>query len=211
MRSVEKGPVKESGLSQRKERRLIEAARRGCQVSAREIIDAHKDRLFAFVWRILHDHHDAEEICQEAFLRAFAALDSFSQEYRFSTWLFTIAYRLCLNLLRRNPPLTGDVEFTAYDGGQDSAADQVANSEEAGRLKEAVWEAVDRLSVHQKATVLLFYREGLGCEEIGEILGMPVATVKSHLHRARMRLRETLTPQLSTDWTALRFFGEVAG
>ncbi len=211
MRSAEKGPAKEAVLSKRKERRLIEAARRGCQVSARELIDAHKDRLFAFVWRILRDHHDAEEICQEAFLRAFASLDSFSQEYRFSTWLFTIAYRLCLNLLRRKPPLSGDIELSGFDAGQEGAGDQVANSEEAERLKDAVWSAVDKLSVHQRATVLLFYREGLGCEEIGEVLEMPVATVKSHLHRARMRLRETLTPQLSADWKALRFFGEAAG
>mgnify|MGYP000287325718 CR=1 FL=1 len=211
MSSANSGPVKEAALSKRKERRLIEGARRGCEVSARELIDAHKDRLFAFVWRILRDHHDAEEVCQEAFLRAFASLDSFSQEYRFSTWLFTIAYRLCLNLLRRRPPLSGEVEMSTFAGGEQDAGDLVANSEEANRLKDAVWSAVDKLSVHQRATVLLFYREGLGCEEIGQVLGMPVATVKSHLHRARMRLREMLTPQLSADWTALRFFGEAAG
>ncbi len=211
MISASNSQPKQVGLSKRKERRLVDGARRGCEVSARQLIDAHKDRLFAFVWRILRDHHDAEEICQESFLRAFASLDTFSQEYRFSTWLFTIAYRLCLNMMRRKPPLSGDVEFGTFSSSERSADEVVANSEEAGRLKDAVWSAVDNLSVHQRATVLLFYREGLGCEEIGQILEMPVATVKSHLHRARMRLREVLTPQLSADWTALRFFGEAAG
>jgi RNA polymerase sigma-70 factor (ECF subfamily) len=210
MSLTDKAPSKEAGLSRRKEIRLIEGAQRGCGVSARELIDAHKDRLFAFVWRILRDHHDAEEICQEAFLRAFASLNSFSREYRFSTWLFTIAYRLCLNLLRRRPPLSGDVELSTFDAGEQPVADIVANSEEAHRLKDAVWSSVDQLSVHQRATVLLFYREGLSCEDIGKVLEMPVATVKSHLHRARMRLREMLTPQLSADWTALRFFSEGA-
>ncbi|MBN1341557.1 MAG: RNA polymerase sigma factor [Phycisphaerae bacterium] len=211
MRPAKQRPKKDGVLPRRKEQQLIRAAQNGCQGSARQLIDAHKERLFAFVWRILRDHHDAEEICQEAFLRAFSALSSFSQEYRFSTWLFTIAYRLCLNHLRRKPPLSGEVEFSTFDGGEAEASLQVANSEEAQHLKEAVWSAVDRLSVHQRATVLLFYREGMSCEDIGGVLEMPVATVKSHLHRARNRLREMLTPQLAADWTALRFFGEGAG
>lgn len=211
MSSADRRPTKDGTLSKRKERRLIAAARNGCDDAARQIIDAHKERLFAFVWRILRDHHDAEEICQEAFLRAFSSLDSFSLEYRFSTWLFTIAYRLCLNQLRRHPPLSGEVELNTFDDGEEDAGERVANTEEASRLKQAVWGSVDRLSVHQRATVLLFYREGMSCEEIGGVLEMPVATVKSHLHRARMRLREMLTPQLAADWTALRFFGEAAG
>lgn len=211
MASAEKCSRTDATLSKRKERRLISAARGGCEDAARQLIDSHKERMFAFVWRILRDHHDAEEICQEAFLRAFSALDSFSQEYRFSTWLFTIAYRLCLNQLRRRTPLSGEVEFSAFAAGQQEAGEQVANSEEAHRLKQAVWTSVDKLSDHQRATVLLFYREGMSCETISDVLQMPVATVKSHLHRARIRLREMLTPQLAADWTALRFFGEGAG
>ncbi len=200
----------EGALTKRREQRLIRQARTGCEDAARQLIDAHKDRLFAFVWRILRDHHDAEEICQEAFLRAFSALDSFSQEYRFSTWLFTIAYRLCLNHMRRKAPLSGEVEFSTFDDGDSDASEQIANTEEARRLKEAVWSSVDKLSVSQRAAVLLFYRESMSCEQISEVLEMPVATVKSHLHRARNRLREMLAPQFEADWTALRFFGEGA-
>ncbi len=208
MKAAKTKAEKQASLSKRKERHLIKAAQNGCEDAARQLIDAHKERLFAFVWRILRDHHDAEEICQEAFLRAFSALDTFSQEYRFSTWLFTIAYRLCLNHLRRKPPLSGEVEFSGFDGREQDAGEQIANSEEAERLKEAVWSSVDHLSVHQRATVLLFYREGMSCEEISNVLEMPVATVKSHLHRARNRLREMLAPQFASDWTALRFFSE---
>jgi RNA polymerase sigma-70 factor (ECF subfamily) len=210
MATAEKKMRKSSILSKRKERRLITTAQNGCEDAARQLIEAHKERLFSFVWKILRDHHDAEEICQEAFLRAFSALDSFSQKYRFSTWLFTIAYRLCLNQLRRKPPLSGDVEFSAFDDGQEDASELIANSEEAQRLKKVIWNSVDRLSVQQRATILLFYREGMACDEIGTVLEMPVATVKSHLHRARIRLREMLTPQLTAGWTAMRFFGEGA-
>lgn len=179
-------------LTKRREKRLISDARRGCEDAARELVDSHKDRLFAFVWRILRDHDEAEEICQEAFLRAFSSLDSFSPQYRFSTWLFTIGYRLCLNHIRRRKQLTGEVDFAALESGDQDVSDRLAESEEARRLKDRIWSAVDRLSVPQRAAVLLFYREGMSCEQVAGALGIPTATAKSHLHRARGRLRDAL-------------------
>jgi RNA polymerase sigma-70 factor (ECF subfamily) len=191
-------------LSARQERRLIAKARAGCQASARELVDAHKARLSAFVWRIVRDGHDVEEICQDAFLRAFGALDSFSMEYRFSTWLFTIAYRLCLNHIRRKQMLSGEVDLSVYAGQEPDSADRVAQSEEALRLKRVIWEAVDDLTAPQRAAIMLFYREGFSCGKIAGVLGMPMATVKSHLHRARNRLREALEPQVAGDWKCLK-------
>ncbi len=189
-----------SRLSRRTERRLVAQARGGSEEAARRLVDTHKDRLFAFVWRILRDHDESEEICQEAFLRAFSSLESFSAEYRFSTWLFTIAYRLCLNHLRRRKSLTGDVDFSGVPSREPDVVERIAESEEARRLKTMIWDAVDRLSVPQRATVLLFYREGLSCEAIAQSLGIPMATAKSHLHRARGRLRDSLAG-LVKDWS----------
>jgi RNA polymerase sigma-70 factor (ECF subfamily) len=177
----------------------------------RELIDRHKDRLFAFVLRTVRHHHDAEEVCQEAFLKAFRSIDSFDSQYRFSTWLFTIAYRLCLNLIRRRKDLTGDVDFTTLSTTAAPVDADSAQSEEARRLKAVVWEAVDRLSTAQRATVMLFYRQQMGCAEIAEVLGFPVATVKSHLHRARARLKEILEPVVAEDFSRLRILTELAG
>ena len=181
-----------SRLTRRAEKRLIDQARGGCEDSARRLVESHQDRLFAFVWRVVRHHHEAEEICQEAFLRAFGSLDSFSAEFRFSTWLFTIAYRLCLNQLRRRKSLTGEMDFGVLVSSEPDASERLAESEEARRLKDEIWGAVERLSVPQRAAVLLFYREGLSCEAIAATLGVPVATAKSHLHRARARLRDSL-------------------
>lgn len=190
-------------LSHDQERVLIEQAKKGSEEAARRLIDAHQDRLFAFVGRVIRSHHDVEEICQEAFLRAFAKLDSFSTEYRFSTWLFTIGYRLCLNRLRRKQVVTGELDFAALPSPHASQSDEVAGTEEAVLLKAVIWQAVDELTVTQRATVMLFYRESLGCQEIGEVLSIPTATVKSHLHRARRRLREKLEPVIAGDWSRL--------
>jgi len=189
------------------ERTLIRRARRGDSAACRELVDAHKNRLFAFVWRFVRHHHDAEEVCQDAFLRAFAALESFNEKYRFSTWLFTIAYRLCLNRMRRKPAATGGPEIDQVADSQADAAEAVAASEEAQTLKRVIWQAVDQLSGPQKGAVLLFYREQLSCQEISEVLDMPPATVKSHLHRARSRLREILTAELGDQAPEIRLFG----
>jgi RNA polymerase sigma-70 factor (ECF subfamily) len=195
------------------ERRLIERAQQGCAESAHTLVTAHQDRLHAFVWRIVRDTHDAEEICQDAFLRAFQALDNFDFAYRFSTWLFTIGYRLCLNAIRRRrKDYSGDFDFGSmpsqpFDGGPAEVGEAVAHSDEARRLKRIIWESVDQLTPPQRATVILFYRESLGCQEIGDILSMPAATVKSHLHRARKRLRELLGSQLADDWSMVRMVG----
>jgi RNA polymerase sigma-70 factor (ECF subfamily) len=178
-------------------RLTVARARRGSPEAFRELVDAFKDRLFAFVWRILRDHHEAEDICQAVFVRAYERLGEYRDEYAFSTWLFTIAYRMCLNSLRKRRAYAGDLDLGQFDGGADEAAETVASSEEARRLRALIWKAVDQLSAAQKSAVLLFYREGKSCQEIGEVLGIPAVTVKSHLHRARARLRECLKAELA--------------
>ena len=203
--------AKTDAQSRSAERRLIRRAQRGDERALRDLIDSHKDRLFAFVLRTVRNHQDAEDVCQEAFLRAFRSLDSFNLDYRFSTWLFTIGYRLCLNSLRSRKDVTADLDFTALPTADVPVDTGSALSEEARQLKDLVWEAVDRLSTAQRATVLLCYRYGQGCAEIAEVLQLPVATVKSHLHRARGRLKDILEPVVSEDYSRLRILTELAG
>lgn len=181
-------------LTHEQERKLVSRAQRGDKAATRDLIQLHKDRLFAFIYRMVHNHHDSEEICQDAFLKAFASLDTFSSEYRFSTWLFTIGYRVCLNRLRRKHELTGgDDALPMQEAIAPVDEESELGSEEAAQLRQVVWSAVDKLSAPQRATVLLFYRHEMGCHEIAQVLELPVATVKSHLHRARGRLKDVLT------------------
>jgi len=174
------------------EKLLIARVRAGDRLAVRELIDRHKDRLFAFIWRMVRHHHDAEEICQDAFLKAFASIDTFSSDFRFSTWLFTIGYRVCLNHLRRKRALTGEMDFAALPTESAETAAATLESQDAARLREMVWSAVDQLSAPQRATLVLFYRHEFSCHDIARVLELPVATVKSHLHRGRNRLREML-------------------
>ena len=195
-------------MARSEENRLVERAKRGNAEAFRALVDSYKERLFAFVWRTVRNHHEAEDICQAAFVKAYEALDSYSEKYAFSTWLFTIGYRLCLNHLRKRKSYAGEVDFSRIGTGADDAPVAVANTEEARRLRDAIWAAVDELKPPQKTSVLLFYREGKSCEEIGRVLDMPTVTVKSHLHRARAKLREALRGYFVDDWTTIRFLGD---
>ncbi len=197
--------------ARRAERRLILCARRGDRAALRELADTHKDRLFAFVRRMIRNHHDAEELVQDAFLKAFASLDSFSTQYRFSTWLFTIAYRLSLNALRKKHSLTGELDFGTIRDPNPAPAGAVAESDDARHMKDVIWRTVDRLSPPQRATVVLFYQHSRSCQEIAQVLELPVATVKSHLHRSRAKLKELLESLSGDDSSSFRIFGELAG
>lgn len=191
------------------ENKLVARARRGHAESYRAIVEAYKDRLFAFVWRMLRNHHEAEDVCQAVFVRAYESLDSYKPEYALSTWLFTIAYRMTLNVLRRRKHAPRAIDFAAAAGVDGPAASQaLAGSEEARRLRGVIWSAVDKLTPAQKSSVLLFYRENKSCQEIGHILDMPPVTVKSHLHRAREKLRGLLRGELVEDWMALEFLSD---
>lgn len=183
------------------ELRLIAKAKRGHAESFRALVEANKERLFSYVWRMLRNHHDAEDVCQTAFVRAYESLNSYSENYAFSTWLFTIAYRLCLNSLRKKRAQACDLDFAQLGGSEPDVAVSLAGSEEATRMREQIWDAVEQLTPPQKTAVLLFYREGLSCQEIGAVLGIPQVTVKSHLHRAREKLREILGDAIGANWT----------
>lgn len=204
-------PLTSDAQARLAEKRLIARARRGDRSATRELIDLHKERLFAFIRRMIPNHHDAEELAQDAFLRAFASLDSFSTDYRFSTWLFTIAYRLCLNSMRRRQSLTGELDFSTMADGRPSTDHVAAESDDARRMKAVIWEAVDRLSPPQRAAVLLFYQQNQSCHEIAQVLELPVATVKSHLHRARTRLKEWLEPIVADEPSRFRILHGLAG
>lgn len=187
-------------MEKSQELKLIARAKRGQAEAFRQLVEAHKDRLFPFVWRIVRNYHEAEDICQAAFVKAYESLASYSEKYAFSTWLYTIAYRLCLNGMRRKKPLSGEMDLAQMAGQTEDTAGVVASSEQAAAMKNLVWDAVDKLTTPQKSAVLLFYREGKSCQDIGTVMGIPAVTVKSHLHRAREKLRDALGSTLAADW-----------
>lgn len=160
------------------------------------IVDRHKNRLFNFVYRFVGDRETAEDIVQETFLRAFRRRKEYRAIANFSTWLFTIAGNLAKSELRRRKrwrflSLNWDEETETGMEIPDEThrPDTVTETSLADRQ---IQEAIESLPANYRKVVLLRDVEGLSYQEIAEIVGRPVGTVKSRVNRARLRLQRRL-------------------
>lgn len=148
--------------------------------------------LYRFLWMRTRDAAAAEDLTQEAFLRAWQKIAHYDARWRFSTWLYTLAERLCISARRargKGPSLAGaEAEIANVPAGQDPSHEAAERDE--GR---ALWETATRiLRPEERSALWLRYAEDLSMEEIGAILGRPAVTVRVLLFRARGRLGDAL-------------------
>lgn len=167
-------------------------ARRGSVPAFEELVQRHEAGLFRFLYQRTRDAGAAEDLVQEAFLRAWQKLELFDPRWRFSTWLYTIAANLSVSAHRargREPELeAGATELEGRSPEPDPAL-VVAQSDE-GR---ALWDfAAGVLREEERSALWLRYAEERSMEEIGSILGRPAVTTRVLLFRARARLAEAL-------------------
>jgi len=200
-------------MNRGEELRLIQSAAAGHKPAAEALVRAHQRSLFVFLLRFTGRPELAEDIVQEAFVRALTNLDRFDSRFRFSTWLFTIAKRLCMNAMQKCKPIPlGDALPDGEDTGEAArpifrAARQDANA----AARSALQQALLTLPLRQREIVILFHQQDWPVRVIAEHLGLPEGTVKSHLHRGRHRLYEVLTRQVDVSELREVFsFGEDA-
>jgi len=167
---------------------LVAAARSGDQAAFAALVRRYQGLVYAVCVRLLGDRDAAEDITQEAFIRAYLSLDRF-RGTNFRSWVLRIAHNAALDHLRaarRHPHLP--LERAPEQRSQSEPALQV----EQHGLIAALEAALAALPPEQRAVVVLVDVEGLAYEEAAEVLGVPVGTVKSRLARARVRLRASL-------------------
>ena len=169
---------------------LLDRLRRGEPRAFEDLVITHQHRVYGLALRMLGRPAEAEDVAQEVFLRAHRALAGFRGEARLSTWLHTIASRLCLTRLaeRRQRGEPNDAALATMPDRQAGPEDHAAR----GELAAALQAALDGLEAERRLVVLLRDVEGLAYEEIAAALDLPVGTVRSRLHRARAELRERL-------------------
>jgi RNA polymerase sigma-70 factor, ECF subfamily len=170
---------------------LLTRLRAGDARAFEELVTIHQHRVFGVALRMLGSRAEAEEIAQETFLRAHRALADFRGEARLGTWLYGIASRLCLNRLASGPRRHERSDEVALLQQPAEGADAVATLEQR-ELQAALHEAVGALPEERRIVVVLRDLEGLAYEEIAEVLGLPLNTVRSRLHRARLDLKAKL-------------------
>jgi RNA polymerase sigma-70 factor (ECF subfamily) len=179
-------------MTRSEERELITNALAGDRKAAEGLIKAYQPSLYAYMLRISGRPDVAEDIVQDAFVRALTNLNRFDFKFRFSTWLFTIAKRLYVNAMQKHKP--------SYDSDSVEAFGAAWASPEAGALVDeartgatcAVSRALAALPHDQREIVVLFHQLDWPIALISEYLDMPEGTIKSHLHRARKRMRQAL-------------------
>ncbi len=168
------------------------------------IVDEFQRRLYGFALRMTGNREDAEEIVQDAFVRAYRALGKMTQEQRaelrLQPWLYTITLNVTRNRLRSKRPtnvaLDALADPDALLSGTGEGPDRPEAIVERGTDMALVEKALLQLPMHLRAAATLRFIEGHSHPEIAEILDQPIGTVKSHVHRAVRILRRILGPQV---------------
>jgi RNA polymerase sigma-70 factor (ECF subfamily) len=184
------------------EARLVKLSRGGDRRAFAELVDLYKDKIFHLAFRMLGNRQEAEDAVQETFLRVFMNLERYDEAQKFSTWIFRIATNLCIDRLRRRksvysldadmPDGEGADWYSLLPGHEPTPEDRMVVSE----TQEQVRKAIDGLPEKYKAVVILRYLHDMSLQEIGEVLDMPVTTVKTRVHRGREFLRKKLEGEL---------------
>ncbi|WP_193164599.1 RNA polymerase sigma factor RpoE [Microbulbifer hainanensis] len=180
------------------DRQLVERVQKGDKRAFDLLVLKYQHKILAVVSRFIKDHSEVQDVTQEAFIKAYRALANFRGESAFYTWMYRIAINTAKNHLvsrsRRPPSSDVDLEDAEYYSGADLLRDNETPEGELFRdqLEAAVHESIRALPEDLRSAVTLREMEGLSYEEIAEVMGCPVGTVRSRIFRAREAIDRTV-------------------
>ncbi|MCA0170899.1 RNA polymerase sigma factor SigW [Bacillus sp. RAR_GA_16] len=182
-------------------KKIVLKVRKGDHNAFGELVELYKDRVFALTYRMLGNRQEAEDVAQEAFIRAYTNIDRYQIDRKFSTWLYRIATNLSIDRMRKKKPdyyldaeVAGTEGLTMYS---QISTDEPLPEEEVVSLEaqEGIHQAILSLPAKYRSAITLKYIQELSLKEISEILDLPVGTVKTRIHRGREALRKKLREQ----------------
>lgn len=173
------------------DRQLVAQAQRGDPEAFAQLVGRYQKMVYNLALGKTGSHHDAEEVTQTAFLKAWQSIRSFQGKAAFSSWLYRLTANAAIDLLRqrRGPALSLDDPGLPPLAGRDPGPEEASLAAERRRL---LWQAIDRLPEAQRTPLILREMEGLSYREIAQVLELEEGTVKSRLARARLLLRQLL-------------------
>ncbi len=178
------------------DRRLIAASVKGDTAAFGELVRRYQDRLYNTIYRLLDNADDAQDVVQDAFVSAYQSLEGFKGDSQFFTWLYRIAVNTAISHKRRQR-LTLSIDAGRNGGARvepldTSDASRPGHALERAEEERRVQQALNRLSAEHRAVLIMKDMEGQKYEAMAAILGVPIGTIRSRLHRARIELREEL-------------------
>jgi RNA polymerase sigma factor (sigma-70 family) len=168
---------------------IIESVRKGNQTDFEILVDRYKNRAFSLLCGMLKDTMEAEEVLQDAFLKAYYGLKNFKQEAKFSTWFYRIVYNTALTRLSAKKRKI-EKEMTSIDDELNISDDTYREQSEKKELGKLIGELIEKLPANYASVITMFYLEEMSCEEISEVTNRSVSNVKVLLHRSRNALRD---------------------
>ena len=207
-------PIQSSDTSGGRDAELLRKAQRGDRGAFGQIVVLYQDRLYNALLRVIGDPEEARELTQETFTRALVKIDSFRGEAGPYTWLFRIGVNLAISQLRKiqrhrtfsldRPATAGGANGAENDDQASSLIDRVAQDRGASPAENAetreqnqqVLAALGRLDAEYRAVLVMRDIEGFDYQQMADVLGLPLGTLKSRLFRARLALRDELRPYL---------------
>lgn len=172
---------------------LIEQTLRGRPDAFSDLVRRYQDRLYNALVHLLGDMEEARDVAQEAFVQAFVKLDTFQRHAAFFTWLYRIAFNRAVSRQRRRRPAASLDEARQQSGHEPVDADPPPSHRlEQDDTRRQVREALSALDEDFRVVLVLREIDDRSYEEIAEILDLPVGTVRSRLHRARLQMRDEL-------------------
>lgn len=182
----------------REDAALVKKAKEGDGKAYDELILLYKDAVHGVIYRMVRNKQDAEDLTQEAFIKAYNSINSFNEEYAFSTWLFKIATNNCIDYFRKRKLKTQSMDQTVrykddeirqeYPDTERTADNELLASEKTRLIKKAI----DNLPEKYKTAIILRHTDEKSYEEIAEILDLPLGTIKARIFRAREMLKKSL-------------------
>ena len=198
----DKAPLAAPDYSALDDRELAAMAAHGREPAFRELLNRYERPVFSLVYRMVRDRTLAEDLAQEAFIRAFNAIGSDKPSYKFSNWILKIANNHTIDHLRKrrldtvsihgSPHATTDDEISQTQVVVESRDENPHEYVEHRELGAQIENAIGDLRDEYRTAILLRHVEGYAYEEIADIMEVPLGTVKTYLHRARGELRKSL-------------------
>lgn len=168
--------------------RAVKGDERACET----LLNSYKGRIFSYVYRTIRNYHDAEDVTLDTFVKCFKSLKNFDTKRPFATWLYTIAHNLTIDFLRKNKKHYEQIDERPIEEVEiaDEKSSRPAWDYDIRQKLNKVEQALGQLPPIDREIIILFHREEKSYQEISSILNIPETTIKTRLHRARLKLKE---------------------
>jgi RNA polymerase sigma-70 factor (ECF subfamily) len=174
---------------------LIARAAGGDQAAFQALVEQHRSMVYRVAYQFAGNHHDAEDIAQEVFIKVYRSLDRFRQDAQLSSWMYRIVMNACIDHRRRHQsagvaPFGEEAEHKMLNTAEDAPGPEARAY--AGELGQVLESEIGRLPKGQRIVFVMRHHQGMKLCEIADALGLAEGTVKRQLHAAVHRLRQTL-------------------